>query len=65
MKNINKKVLFLILLLMSEIIFFNISNSEIWLSIRGPILTGLIISLAIIFPELNFHKIKNFFIRKI
>jgi hypothetical protein len=61
MNQVNKKVLAISFLLFLEICLFNVFKSEFWLSIRGPLFTGLIISLAITFPELNFNKIKAWF----
>jgi hypothetical protein len=54
MKSISKIVPFLIFLVFLIILFFNISESELWLSIRGPLLSGLIISLAITIPNMDF-----------
>lgn len=59
MKNVNKKFLFIGILLILNIILFNQINSNLWVSIRSPLLTGLTIALAVTIPELNFNKLSS------
>ena len=63
MKNISKKVLLISFLLIITLAFFNKIESEIWLSIRIPLLGGLILALIITIPEINFNKITSIFRR--
>ena len=64
MKQITKKTIVLSVLLFLNLLLFNKINFEIWVLVRAPLLTGLIISLAITFPEFNFHWIKKMFSKK-
>ena len=61
MKTQLKRFLLIGFLVFLNIVFFDKIKSEKWLLIRGPLLSGLVISLAITIPELDFSKITLFF----
>ena len=61
MKTQLKRFLLIGFLVFLNIVFFDKIKSEKWLLIRGPLLSGLVISLAITIPELDLSKITLFF----
>ncbi len=56
MKNISKQLLFIVLLLSLTLFFYNKIESEIWLSVRIPLLGGLILALIMTIPYFDFSK---------